>query len=776
MILLPLLLAFTQGSLTQGSDFDLVPRPVSIKANEYSFRLNPLIGVFVVGGDPEGDLGRMAAQAAVWLAPVDGKALRTGSMDVDPGWGRLGSDAESARHWPISAWKGMVFLEASAKGPEGSYRLEVGPVAVRLQAPDTAGLFWGLQTLRQLRRGDTIPGCVIEDEPRFPWRGQLLDVGRHFLSVDQVKKTIDLLAYHKMNVLHWHLVEDQGWRMEVKRYPRLTEVGAWREAGANAPWPGRHGGFYTQEEIREVVAYAAERHVTVVPEIEMPGHCQAALASYPELSCTGAVGAVGNRWGVVRDVYCAGSEEVFEFLTGVLEETLAMFPSEFIHIGGDECPKDRWKACPKCQARIKSEGLKDENELQSWFIKRIDAWLTERGRRLVGWDEILEGGLAKGATVQSWRGMNGALIAARAGHDVVSSPTSHCYLDYDHVAIPLAKTYSFDPVPPELTREEGAHVLGLEGNVWGEWTPTDRVEQQTWPRLCAVAEIGWSRKDARDETDFLGRMKTHYGRLDALGVRYFVPTPRCVTKGRVFTDEMSVVLDNPLGRGVIRYTLDGSEPNSESLIYEGPFTLTESTTVKARLFAPGGRSNLPVRAEGIAGPARARSVVGSDRDVVEYTFRRQALHASVREDLLYLPGIWWMLYDSGDTYWETLPDFRSLSIVASGSAETISTAVSPKGDNFGLVFYGYMRVPESGAYTASLHSDDGSRLWIGDDLVVDNDGLHAPRTRTGDVLLEQGLHPIRVEFFQAGGAVDLAVSWTGPGIGEEGVSYFHRGW
>jgi hexosaminidase len=345
------------------------------------------------------------------------------------------------------------------------------------------------------------------------------------MSKEFIKRYIDLLAYHKMNVFHWHLTEDQGWRIEIKKYPKLTQIGAWR-----GPDDERYGGLYTQDDVREIVAYARSHYVTIVPEIELPGHCTAALAAYPELSCTGGPFEVSRRWGIHKEIYCAGNDETFAFLEGVLSEVIELFPSEYVHIGGDEVPKDRWKGCPKCQARIKAEGLAGEDELQSYFIRRIEKYLNSRGRRLIGWDEILEGGLAPHATVQSWRGMDGAIAAARAGHDVIVSPTSHCYLNFPQEPDPsapewmgliaLEQIYSFEPTPPELTAEQARHVLGGEGNVWTEYAPQERVDYQAFPRLCALAEVLWSPKGQRDWDDFQERMTVHYRRLDALGVQY----------------------------------------------------------------------------------------------------------------------------------------------------------------------------------------------------------------------------------------------------------------
>ncbi len=418
----------------------------------------------------------------------------------------------------------------NALGKEG-YRLEILPTPIiRIAAAAPAGLFYAGQTLRQLlpavafaqtRQAGVkwqVSCCRIEDKPRFPWRGLLLDEGRHFFGKQFVMRTIDLVAAHKLNTLHWHLTDDQGWRIEIKKFPKLTQIGAWREQTEGDG--KRYGGFYTQDEIREVVAYAARRHVTIVPEIEMPGHSMGALTAYPQFSCTGGPFKVRTVWGIEDDVCCAGNDATFAFLDDVLDEVVALFPSTFIHVGGDECPKARWKNCPKCQARIKAQGLKNEHELQSYFVRRIEDHLASRGRRLIGWDEILEGGLPPKATVMSWRGMDGALAAAQSGHDYVATPTTHCYLDYPASAISLEKAYSFEPVPEKLTAAQRAHCLGVQGNMWTEHTPSPAdVDRQVWPRLCALAEVGWSPKESRNWPDFAARMGPHDARMKEMGVK-----------------------------------------------------------------------------------------------------------------------------------------------------------------------------------------------------------------------------------------------------------------
>lgn len=424
--------------------------------------------------------------------------------------------------------------------PPEWYGLTITPDAIDLYAPTAEGLLRGSRSLVQLlehgRGTGTLPCLWIADHPRFPWRGMHLDVCRHFFPIEFVKKYIDLLARYKMNTFHWHLTEDQGWRIEIKKYPKLTEVGAWRNGSQIGPYAAqtfdtlRYGGFYTQEQIREVVDYAAARHITIVPEIEMPGHAMAALASYPHLGCTGGPYEVQRGWGVFDEVFCAGNDSVFTFLEDVLTEVMDLFPGEYIHIGGDECPKTRWKSCSKCQARMQAEGLKDEHELQSYFIQRIEKFVNAKGRKIIGWDEILEGGLAPNAAVMSWRGTEGGIAAARAGHYAVMSPGSHCYFDHyqgDPANEPVAiggyttvqKVYSYEPIPEALNAEEAKYILGAQGNVWTEYILTpEQVEYMAVPRMLALAEVLWTPKEQRDETDFIRRLEAEFPRMEEMGL------------------------------------------------------------------------------------------------------------------------------------------------------------------------------------------------------------------------------------------------------------------
>jgi hexosaminidase len=437
------------------------------------------------------------------------------------------------------------------EGTQGEYySLQISKDDIELMGRTSTGVFRGIQTVFQLmvpefHRGLNasnwyIPCVQVSDYPAFIHRGMLMDVCRHFFDKEVVKKYIDLLALYKMNVLHWHLTEDQGWRIQIDAFQNLTEVGAWRTEADGS----RYGGFYSKADIREIVAYAAERHITVIPEIEMPGHSQAAVAAYPHLGCTGQPVVVANDWGVFKEIYCAGNDSTFKFLETVLAEVIELFPSKYIHIGGDEAPKYRWENCAKCQNRIKEEGLKDEHELQSYFIQRIEKFLNANGRELIGWDEILEGGLAPGATVQSWRGMDGGIAAVTTGHRAIMSPTSHCYFDYPLSNIDLEKVYSFDPIPPQINHAEKALILGGECNLWSEHIPDEgTLDAQTFPRLLAMAEVLWSYPANRNFDEFQKRIENHYPMLEARKVKFGAETVPFTLSTNFSGERLELVLE-----------------------------------------------------------------------------------------------------------------------------------------------------------------------------------------------------------------------------------------
>ena len=524
----------TAAAQTSESALSVIPRPARMTRGSSAFVITA--GTVVATDRATRQVGH---QLVDWLAPATGyrlavaaaggSAARVISLRLDPSLARLG---------------------------EEGYRVSVTRTRITIRAFRPAGAFYAVQTLRQLLPVEifreapvagvawTVPSVEIEDIPRFPWRGAHLDVSRSFMPKEFVKKYIDLLALHKLNRFHWHLTDDQGWRIEIKKYPRLTSVGAWRREtligiqhayADTTQWQydrRPHGGFYTQDDIREIVAYGQARFVTIIPEIEMPGHAQAAIAAYPELGNTGAQLEVLRRWGVNPNIFNP-EDATIHFLQDVLTEVLTLFPGRYIHIGGDEAVKDQWQASPRAQARIRELGLKDEHELQSWFIHQMDAFLTARGRSLVGWDEILEGGLAPNATVMSWRGMDGGIAAAQAGHDVVMTPTSHTYFDYYQSAdtaaeppaigglLPLDTVYAFEPVPPALSPAEARHVLGAQGQVWTEYIRHPKnVEYMAYPRLLAIAEVAWTPRERKDFADFRARLETHLVRLGILDVNY----------------------------------------------------------------------------------------------------------------------------------------------------------------------------------------------------------------------------------------------------------------
>jgi hexosaminidase len=510
----------------------IIPAPVEAKMGEGYFTLTPSTSILIRDSRdslrPLADYLNDRLTTATWTElPVAGQLTTTDSviqLKLDP--------------------------DGTYENRE-SYRLSVTPGKIKIIAPTTTGIFYGIQSLLQLLPVQIalddptlvpqntewqIPAVEIYDYPRFEYRGLHLDVARHFFPVSFIKKYIDLLAMHKMNRFHWHLTEDQGWRIEIKQYPKLTEVGAWRDStlvghyGTGKYDNKRYGGYYTQGEIREVVQYAKERHITIIPEIEMPGHASAALAAYPELGCQPEKNyAVQSTWGVFEDIFCP-SEQTFTFLENVLTEVMDLFPGKYIHIGGDEAPKTAWENSELAQQVINREGLKDEHELQSYFITRIEKFLNKNGRQIIGWDEILEGGLAPNATVMSWRGEAGGIKAAQEGHNVIMTPGSHLYLDHyqaepetEPLAIggftPLEKTYGYDPVPDTLSKEEATYILGAQGNVWTEYMHSGgKVEYMAYPRASALAEVVWSPKEKQNWTNFLKRLQAHFKRFEYMGV------------------------------------------------------------------------------------------------------------------------------------------------------------------------------------------------------------------------------------------------------------------
>jgi len=625
------------------------------------------------------------------------------------------------------------------------------------------GLFYSVQTLFQLLPEEIfsknikqniswfIPSIEIKDKPRFKWRGMHLDVGRHMFPISFIKKYIDYIAMHKLNTFHWHLTEDQGWRIEIKKYPKLSENGAWRKGTqilkTNKSDNKKYGGFYTQEEIKEVVQYATERFVTVVPEIEMPGHSVAALTSYPELSCTGGPFEVRTLWGIDDDIYCAGNEATFTFIENVLTEVLELFPSKYIHIGGDEAPKVRWEKCSKCQTRIKKEGLKDEHELQSYFITRIEKFLNSKGRQIIGWDEILEGGLAPNAAVMSWRGIDGGRSAAQQKHNVVMSPTDFCYFDYyegkpenEPLAIggylPLEKVYSYEPIPDGLNSEEEKYIMGVQANQWTEYIATPELaEYMTLPRLCALAEVAWSPKVKRDLEYFNERMGAHYRRMDILGINYRWPGLEEYSKNNAFINSATIEIKSKQKNMEIRYTTDGTEPTKNSHLYSAPFNITETTSMRIKEFTQEGRSGPIYEMNFIKENPREPASVTTDNNGLRFKY-----------------------FNLSEQIFSTV----ELNKYQPSKTDQVAKFKFPYEDKnlpeyFGLIYEGYINVPEEDVYRFSVLSNDGCRLNVADKLVVDNDGQHGAYEKDGEIALQKGLHKIRLSYFQAGGGKALKV-------------------
>ena len=585
-----------QGKLMK--ELNIIPRPESIKINNGTTEINTIQTIALMNNLK--DENKIAVLFKKFLQPINTLSI---------------SNFKKNNINQI-----VLSIDSKSSLPKEGYELIIGGKnAVYINASSVAGLFYGFQTFRQIcpdeLENNISPGivklrnCKIKDRPAFSYRGMHLDVSRHFFDTEFIKTYIDMIALHKMNVFHWHLTDDNGWRIEIKKYPELTEKSAWRVDRRHEPWKdwspiqpsekATYGGFYTQNQIREVVQYASERNIIVIPEIEMPGHTSEVFAAFPKLSCKGEIIPVnpGSYWPNI-DIFCAGNDDVFIFLNNVLKEVIDLFPGPYIHIGGDEAEKTYWKTCPKCQKRIKDKKLKDEHELQSWFIKKIEKYLLSKNKKLIGWDEILEGGLAKSATVMSWRGTKGGIQSAKAGHDVIMCPTSHCYFDYyqsDPETSPeafggyitLKKVYSFNPTPEGLTKREEKFILGAQGNLWTEYVQTPKLAQyRVLPRMTALSEVVWSGPGKYSYENFYGRLKYLLNRFDKLDWTYAPGSFSVSIKTELdkLNKEIRIKLESEKPGEKIRYTLDGTEPTISSTQYKEIFTLNNSAVIKAALF------------------------------------------------------------------------------------------------------------------------------------------------------------------------------------------------
>jgi hexosaminidase len=588
IFIIAILLSSLQGYSQESPD--IIPTPVKMEVNEGTFLIDARTTIQY--DKKKKELGEVAEFLTRYIRDISGIELSHNAKDN----------------------KKIIFRESNDDTllDEG-YHLQVTPQSIIIEAANRKGIFYGiqsiLQTLPAIRTNASleIPAMEITDYPRFQWRGMMLDVSRHFYSPEAVKQYIDLLATYKFNTFHWHLVDDPGWRIEIKKYPKLTEVGAWRVDHLDKVWSERppaqegeeatYGGYYTQEQIKEIVAYAQKRNITIVPEIELPAHSVAALAAYPEYSCTEEPQLV-NTGGIypkgIQSAYCPGKDKTFDFLEDIFLEVLELFPSEYIHIGGDELDKSQWEKCDACQSRIKKENLENEDGLQSYMVKRIEKFLNAHGRKLIGWDEILEGGLAPGATVMSWRGEAGGIKAAQMGHDVVMTPGSPCYFDHyqagpegEPAAIggmnTLKDVYEYDPIPKELNTEEAQYVLGAQANVWTEYIATlSHLEYMVLPRMLALSEVVWSPSKHRDWEDFNKRLRGwHFRAFDQKGYHYNKGNSKVVITPQSVDGKLLVELESEIVGAEIVYTLDGSRPQRDSQKYSKPVEIRESSTIKA---------------------------------------------------------------------------------------------------------------------------------------------------------------------------------------------------
>jgi len=633
---------------------------------------------------------------------------------------------------------------------EEGYTLNVSGKLITIKAKTPKGLFYGMQTLMQLLPAEIerpmivkniawkVPCVCIKDEPRFSYRGIMLDPCRHFIPIENIKKQLDVLALFKINYFHWHLTEDQAWRIEIKKYPRLTEVGSKRIDGEGT----EYGGFYTQEQIKEVVAYAAERFINVVPEIELPGHALAAISAYPTLSCRGKQLNPRIIWGVEEDVYCAGKEETFKFLEEVLAEVVPLFPCKYFHIGGDECPKVRWEECPLCQKRILENGLKDEHELQSYFVQRIEKMLEGYGKKMIGWDEILEGGLAPSATVMSWRGEAGGVAAASMNHNVIMTPGSKgMYLDnyqgdkkLGPVAIggfaPLEMTYSYNPVPDTLEASGKSHfILGAQCNVWTECIYSPQIlEYRMYPRVLALAELDWTPLKNKDYKDFERRLDNAQVRLDAHDINYYIPQPE-QPGGSVnfvaFTDKATLTFTTSRPVKVV-YTMDGSDPTPNSRVYRRPIEISKSTVLKISSVLPSERMS------------RTRIIT-----VEKQTFAPAKEITNLEQGLKMKVTYGYYLESSKLTSvmdWEehTIHDLNEITKVVE-----INSAMRDV-KQYAAIASGYINIPEDDVY---YFSSDNEEVWIDGKLLINNKGEVKCFSRNdASVALSKGLHEIKVVF------------------------------
>ncbi len=752
-----LVLAFSGFAFAQPVEINIIPKPVSIEYGRGSFIFS--------------DKTKIAA--------TDTASRETAAILNDFLSKNYGFKLAVVKKRP--AKDAIVFDTVVGKSADAEdYEIQIDANAIRISG-NQRGLFYGLQSFIQIISVKysgriELPYTAISDLPRFKYRGMHLDVARHFMPVSFVKKFIDLMSQYKFNTFHWHLTEDQGWRIEIKKYPKLTEIGSKRPESVKernlTPYIGDgipHGGFYTQDEIKDVVKYAKARFITVIPEIELPGHASAALAAYPQFGCKADYQyKVQTTWGIFKEVYCP-TEATFKFLEDVLDETIALFPdSPYIHIGGDEVLKDHWKESAFVQELKKKENLKDEHEVQSYFVRRIEKYINSKGKKIIGWDEILEGGLAPNATVMSWRGMKGGIEAAKSKHDVIMTPTDYVYLDYGQgdpayeplnigSYVPLEKVYSFDPVPPELTADEAKYVIGGQANIWTEYIKTpSHVEYMSFPRMIALAEVLWSRAGASTFEDFSNRLATQFPRLDKQNVNYRIPEPGGLQNKVTEGDKISVEL-RPAPGTRVHYTTDGSTPDERSESYTKPIEIAlngtgasdrvlDIKTLKTVVVNPAGRKSAVYAASIVRGKMFEPMQLSEKRPGVTFAFAMPPDDGS-------------MPIRGGETKSIGLQQFAS---------RTPDVLKRP----FAVSFDGYFSVPTDGVYEFQVDSTWDAAVTLGGGDIIGDSGTKDRKVRSAIVPLKAGLHKMTLRYNHRGGDAAFRFRW---GIKGQGLRQAYGG-